>query len=128
MYRNSNSNWKRVGNRVEHSIYEWLRKMLGLRLETDPIVQRLSNVGHHPKSHKFAESLAGRFFVSGVSGGFRKSRRNRSEDDEAVSEQSATAVRQAELRLKREEQMRRDAERLFELENKLEEVRTQAVL
>jgi hypothetical protein len=102
--------------------------MLGLRPETDNSLRRLSDSGHHPKSHKFAETLAGRFFVSGVSGGFRKARRNRSEDEAIESEQSAAAIRQAELRMRREEQMRRDAERLFELENKLEQVISTSLL
>ena len=100
--------------------------MYGLRLETDNVVQRLSETGHHPKSHKFAETLTGRFFVSGISGGFRKARKNISEDDDETErtqdQQSAVAMRQAEFRMRREEQMRRDAERLFELENKLEQV------
>ena len=102
--------------------------MYGLRPEIDPS-GRL-NPFHHPKSQKFSEHLAGRQYVSGISGGFRKTRRQSAEGDDPVVDQAAVAaaLRQAERRLQKEDQIRKDAMRLREIEDKLEEIRQQKEL
>ena len=102
--------------------------MYGLRPEVD-LSGRL-NPFHHPKSQKFSEHLAGRQYVSGISGGFRKTRRQSGEGDDSLVDQAAvaTALRQAERRLQKEDQIRKDAMRLREIEDKLEEIRQQKEL
>ena len=82
-----------------------------------------STVIRYPKNDKFAQHLAGRFFVAGVSGRFRKSRRNGSDKDESASlDASISAVIKQTNRVRKEEQIRQDAKRIQILESKLEEV------
>ena len=92
--------------------------MLGI-----PLLEQQQQTGlRYPKSHKFAEHLAGRFFVSGVSGSFRKTRRNGANDGDPVPDPApANAAKQA-TRLRKEEQIRQDAQRMYDLECKLHEV------
>ena len=92
--------------------------MLGLPVLEQPIGVR------YPKSHKFADHLAGRFFVSGVSGSFRKTRRKGTNDSDPVLDPAiANAAKQAS-RMRKEEQIRQDAQRMYDLECKLTEVCT----
>jgi hypothetical protein len=47
--------------------------MLGLRVDSDPYFSSLNkNAQQFKKSSRFANNLSGRFFVSGISGGFEK--------------------------------------------------------
>lgn len=79
----------------------------------------------YPKNHKFAEQLAGRFFVSGVSGRFRKTRRRGADAEErAIADMIQAHETKTSNRLRKEEQIRQDARRIQELQNKLEEVGT----
>ena len=83
-----------------------------------------STVIRYPKNDKFAKHLAGRFFVAGVSGRFRKSRRKGSYKDENASlDASISAVIMQTNRLRKEEQIRQDEKRIQILESKLAEVR-----
>ena len=83
-----------------------------------------TTVVRHPKNAKFAQHLAGRFFVAGVSGRFRSSRRKGSDRDENASlDVSISAVIKQTNRLRKEEQIRQDAKRIQILESKLTEVR-----
>jgi hypothetical protein len=81
----------------------------------DPTVIR------YPKNDKFAQHLAGRFFVAGVSGRFRKSRR-KDKDENASLDASISAAMKQTNRLRKEEQGRQDAKRIQILEAKLAEV------
>lgn len=79
----------------------------------------------YPKNHKFAEQLAGRFFVSGVSGRFRKTRRRGADAEErAIADMIQAHETKTSNRLRKEKQIRQDARRIQELQNKLEEVGT----
>lgn len=76
-----------------------------------------------PKSHKFAEHLAGRFHVSGVSGSFRNTRRERGgEEGDTVPDVTVAMAAKQASRLRKEEKLRQDAQRMYELESKLREV------
>ena len=93
--------------------------MLGLRPEVDS--HRLKNPEHHPKTHGFTEQLSGRFFVSGVSSRYRSRKANVVVGaDETGSNDYAN---HSYLKQRNEDQMRQDAERLYELEKKLLEAR-----
>lgn len=76
-----------------------------------------------PKNNKFAEHLAGRFFVPGLSGGFRKTRSTDAFYGDQASNRKAVieAIKDCNQsqKLKR---MRRDARRLLSLERKRLEV------
>lgn len=94
--------------------------MLGLR----PSGDHSSSMSFH-KSTKFAEKLAGRFFVSGISGGFSKHRK----PEELLNEKEDTTQRvikknsvAGDIFMKRQEAaIQADAERLAALEEKLNE-------
>jgi hypothetical protein len=79
----------------------------------------------YPRSHKFADHLAGRFFVSGISGSFRKTRRKIDLDDEKIIDPTVAMAAKQARRFRKEEQIRQDAQRMFELEQKLQEVGTE---
>lgn len=89
---------------------------------SDPFGARAAPV-RFPKNNKFAEHLAERFFVPGVSGGFRKTRSTDAFDGDQASNRKAVieAIKDCNQtqKLKR---MRRDARRLLSLERKRVEV------
>lgn len=89
---------------------------------SDPFGARAVPV-RFPKNNKFAEHLAGRFFVPGVSGGFRKARSTDALDGNQASNRKAVieAIKDCNQtqKLKR---MRRDARRQLGLERKRLEV------
>lgn len=89
---------------------------------SDPSRARAADV-RYPKNNKFAEHLAGRFFVPGVSGGFRKTRSTDALDGDQASNRKAVieAIKDCNQtqKLKR---MRRDARKLLSLERKRLEV------
>lgn len=76
----------------------------------------------YPRNSKFAAHLAGRFFVSGISGDYRRTRRDGATGNGSLFDPALpNAARQAS-RLRKEEQIRQDAQRMYELECKLNEV------
>ena len=90
--------------------------MLGIPATEQPIEIR------YPRNSKFAAQLAGRFFVSGISGDYRKTRRKGAIGSSTLPDPAVpNAARQAS-RLRKEEQIRQDAQRMYELECKLHEV------
>ena len=108
---------------------------MGLRVDSDPYFSSLNkNAQQFKKSSRFANNLSGRFFVSGISGGFEKHKKLLAtiKDQETKNE---NAENQGVLKTKRilynhqpvlerhqREEMRKDAVRLLELEEKLLEV------
>ena len=78
----------------------------------------------YPKNNKFAEHLAGRFFVPGVSGGFRKTRNTDAFDRDQASNRTAVvdAIKCCN-RYQKLKRMKQDARRLLSLEKKRDEVR-----
>lgn len=76
--------------------------------------------GPKGRSYKFAEKLTGRFFVSGVSGSFQKYNKflNRIEEKEAKEKYTYAPV----MEKHRKEELKMEAQRLMEIEEKLNEV------
>jgi uncharacterized membrane protein len=113
--------------------------MLGLRPDADPYYQSIrTNAPAFKKSSKFASKLTGRFFVSGISGSFKKHQKLVADIQEQEEKEKAENAEQNFLLpqkskkiiysyqpvlVKRQrEELRKDAEKLVELEEKLQEV------
>lgn len=94
--------------------------MFGLRPEMDkyPMAQ--------PKSYNFAQKLSGRFFVSGVSGSLKK----HSDNLKALKQPMLNRIKATApiFEKKVEIEFEKDAARLAELEEQLEEIRRQKEL
>ncbi len=94
--------------------------MLGIRPDQDQFY--LSS--NTKRSSQFASKLNGRFFVSGISGSFQKYKRQLLEE-KGEYEKPPRPYKynyQPVLERHQREEMRRDAERLLELEEKLKEI------
>lgn len=97
--------------------------MLGLRQDADQYLQQARNEHGFKKSYRFAERLNGRFFVSGISGGFEKySKLKHANDLAPAPEKKPKYDYQPVLEKAQREELRREAEKLLELEEKLAEV------
>ena len=90
--------------------------MLGIPATEQPIEIR------YPRNSKFAAHLAGRFFISGISGDYRKTRRKGATSSSTLPDPTAPNAARQVSRLRKEEQIRHDAQRMYELECKLQEV------
>lgn len=97
--------------------------MLGLRADADQFLQQAQNGNGHKKSYRFAERLNGRFFVSGISGGFEKYHKMKTGADLAPPPKKPQYNYQPVLEKAQREELRKEAEKLLELEEKLAEVR-----
>lgn len=93
--------------------------MLGLRVDSE---QYLQNANQHKKTYRFAERLNGRFFVSGISGGFEKYEKLKNGSDIAPPIKKIKYSYQPVLERAQREEFRKEAEKLLELEEKLAEV------
>eukprot|EP01038_Epipyxis_sp_PR26KG_P013656 gene13656-18328_t len=100
--------------------------MLGLRAETDQFANSNATRG---KSYKFASRLHGRFFVSGVTGSFKKYTKFVKEFEDKKSHLHVVAERRKELssyniivEKKHKKELQDDAKKLIELEEKLNEI------
>ena len=94
--------------------------MLGIRPDSDQFF-----LNHTAKrSQSFANRYTGRFFVSGVSGGFAKYQKQQDEGKEGYEKppKPYKYTYQPVLERNQREELRRDAERLMELEEKLAEI------
>ena len=94
--------------------------MIGLSTEND-----VSDRRSFTKNHKFANGLAGRFNVSGISGGFEKHRRllNSMSVSAKEKKQLLSTYRDAPfLEIAHNLELRKDAEKLLEMEEKIKEV------
>jgi len=104
--------------------------MLGLRAESEQKhLYSLTNQNQHKRSYKFAESLNGRFFVMGVSGGFEKysrgqlpQKKNNEQQPQQIEQPKPKYDHQPVLERYQREELRKEAQRLMELEEKLFEV------
>lgn len=99
--------------------------MLGLRPDSDQHhLHSIRSSGAFRRSSKFADRLSGRFFVSGVSGSFQKHTKQIHElankDKDAIKPYKYSY--QPVLEKHQREELRQDAEKLIELEEKLQEV------
>lgn len=114
-----------------------LGEMLGLTVENDPFVLSMKNGGGAPmfkRSSKFATRLAGRFFVSGVSGSFAKHakfleelRRKENQEEARIKIANEKKIKydyQPVLEKHQREELKKEAAKLLELEEKLREVLT----
>jgi hypothetical protein len=89
---------------------------------SDPSRARAADV-RYPKNNKFAEHLAGRFFVPGVSGGFRKTRSTDGlNGDQAANRKAVKEAIEDCNHTQKLKRMRRDDRRLLSLERKRLEV------
>jgi hypothetical protein len=95
--------------------------MLGLRAEHDRNFSIARLESSFARNSKFADNLKGRFFVAGISGSFQNY-------DRQVKEIKSKVIRpprydhQPVLERKQREDLRKEAEQLIELEQKLAEV------
>lgn len=97
--------------------------MLGLRADSEQYRNQAQGQARYNKSYRFAERLHGRFFVSGISGGFEKySKEKHLPDAPPPPEQRPKYSYQPVLEKAQREELRREAEKLIELEEKLAEV------
>jgi hypothetical protein len=95
--------------------------MLGLRFEAD---QNQGGIpGHYKKTYRFAEKLHGRFFISGISGGFEKYTKEVLKKGDTLPPKKQKYDYQPVLEKHQREELRKEAERLMELEVKLKEVK-----
>ena len=93
------------------------KNMIGLRVDNDRTHASLSQ---NKKSHKFAEKLTGRFFVSGVSGSLRKHRKLL--DNELIHGERKYTYEPL-LEKKQKDALKSEALALAEMEQKLTELR-----
>lgn len=95
--------------------------MLGLRTDRD--LRAFGSQSQNKRSHKFAEKLSGRFFVSGISGGFQKHKRLQENDQlkEHGTEQKYSFEPLLERNCK--DVLRNEALALLEMEQKLADIR-----
>lgn len=101
------------------------KQMLGLRPDSDQHhLNGFQSNSAYKRSSKFAERLSGRFFVSGISGSFQKHSKQLVElaNKDKPIDKFIKYTYQPVLEKHQREELRKDAERLIELEEKLQEV------
>lgn len=105
--------------------------MLGIRPDTEQhyLENLQANNGHKfGRSSKFASRLNGRFFVSGITGSFAKHKKRLEElaqennEDLKVSKKLIKYNYQPVLEKHQREELRKEAQQLLEMEEKLQEV------
>jgi hypothetical protein len=97
--------------------------MLGLRQETDQPTIRLGVPSEHKRTSKFAERLHGRFFVAGVTGSFEKYSKFLKElEDKQKRIDNQNISDAALLDKKLRDELKKEAKKLLEMEQKLNEV------
>lgn len=102
--------------------------MHGLRPEHDrAFAAKLSGEHSHGKSYQFANRLTGRFFVSGISGSFQKHRKMLDAANVSASAKKDLLSQYQDapfIDKQRKEQLRKEAEKLLEMEEKIKEVKS----
>lgn len=93
--------------------------MMGLRPENDHASTGFFTSTANRKTYRFAERYSGRFFVSGVSGSFAKHSKQLKETDQKYLKQERKYVHEPVLEKHQKEELRRDAQRLLEMEEQL---------
>ena len=88
---------------------------------TRPDIDRVP-MGNAPKTYQFAEKLHGRFFVSGVSGSFRKHAEKLIREHQQSNEKFTFKPVAPKFEEKFNSEYQKDAQRLVELENRLSEI------
>ena len=93
--------------------------MMGLRPEHDQASTSFYSPAANRKTYRFAERYSGRFFVSGVSGSFAKYTKQLKETDQKYLRQQKKYTHEPLLEKHQKEELRRDAQRLLEMEEQL---------
>jgi hypothetical protein len=96
--------------------------MIGLRAENDQSSKSFFSATANRKTYRFAEQYSGRFFVSGVSGSFAKYTKQLKETDKKYLKQEKPEKKYTHeplLEKHQKEELRRDAQRLLEMEEQL---------
>ena len=93
--------------------------MMGLRAENDQASTSFFSNSQNRKSYRFAEKYHGRFFVSGVSGSFQKYTKQLKETDKKYLKSEKKYTFEPILEKHQKEELRRDAQRLLEMEEQL---------
>jgi cell shape-determining protein MreC len=93
--------------------------MIGLRAENDHASKSFFSTTANRKTYRFAEHYSGRFFVSGVSGSFAKYSKQLKQTDQKYLRQEKKYVHEPVLEKHQKEELRRDAQRLLEMEEQL---------
>ena len=96
--------------------------MMGLRPENDQASTSFFSSSTNRKTYRFAERYSGRFFVSGVSGSFAKYSKQLKETDKKYLKQEKKYVHEPVLEKHQKEELRRDAQRLVEMEEQLQQL------
>lgn len=81
-----------------------------------------TSLGTNNRSHKFATQLAGRFFVSGISGGFEKATREKLVGISTNHHARKPKVAEAIFKQRQAQEIKEDAARLVEIEQQLREI------
>lgn len=100
------------------------RAMIGLRPENDRASTSFFSANANRKTYRFAERNAGRFFVSGISGSFAKYTKQLQKTDQKYlhqthEKQENKFVHEPVLEKHQREELRREAQRLLEMEEQL---------
>lgn len=96
--------------------------MMGLRSENDHASTSFYSGAQNRKTYRFAEKYHGRFFVSGVSGSFQKYTKQLKETDKKYLKSEKPEKKytfEPLLEKHQKEELRRDAQRLLEMEEQL---------
>jgi len=96
--------------------------MMGLRAENDHASTSFYSGAQNRKTYRFAEKYHGRFFVSGVSGSFQKYTKQLKETDKKYLKSEKPEKKytfEPLLEKHQKEELRRDAQRLLEMEEQL---------
>jgi hypothetical protein len=97
--------------------------MMGLTVENDRgTANSFFSVANNRKTYRFAERYNGRFFVSGISGSFGKYTKQLKETDKKYLKNQTNEKKytfQPILEKHQKEELRRDAQRLLEMEEQL---------
>lgn len=92
---------------------------MGLRAENDKSSSNFFSNSQNRKSYRFAERYHGRFFVSGVSGSFQKYTKQLQDTDKKYLRVEKKYTYEPILEKHQKEELRRDAQRLLEMEEQL---------
>lgn len=100
--------------------------MFGLRAENDQSSKSFFSTAQNRKTYRFAERYNGRFFVSGVSGSFAKYTKQLKETDKKYLQNEKKPEKKYTyeplLEKHQKEELRRDAQRLLEMEEQLNQL------
>ena len=96
--------------------------MFGLRVENDQSATSFYSTTNNRKTYRFAEQNTGRFFVSGVSGSFQKYTKQLQETDKKYLKNEKKYTYEPVLEKHQKEELRKDAQRLLEMEEQLKEI------